>query len=34
MPRAGGSLAGKTIVKVFGAYVHAFALDSTGALHA
>lgn len=34
MPRAGGSLTGKTIVKVFGAYVHAFALDSTGALHA
>ncbi len=34
MPRTGGSLVGKTIVKVFGAYVHTFALDSTGALHA
>ncbi len=30
----GGSLSGKTIVKVQGGYLSAFAIDSTGALHA
>lgn len=31
--RTGGTLAGKTIVKAFGGYMCAFALDSTGTLH-